>query len=173
MKLIEINQQEYKKSLNVFSIAFVVTFALLSLIFGSVFIALFAEPITDPQTQSNFKYNVAGVVLALVTMAMIINSVKRHPYLTSVYFVWKLKQLQNRIYRKLVKIKQAHSEGDKNADIILAFYFQSLKYVYELDNNTLTISSVNQEIERLKQKLGEQQVHDSIEAFEPSMLDNY
>lgn len=170
MKLQQIEKSIYRKKLNVVSVGFIAVFALMSLIFGTLLIATFAEPILDPESQSNFRYNLLGVVLALVTMAMIANMVKGHKYLQEVYYVWQLKQIHNSIYRKLVKIKAKQIEGDYNAKIILAFYYKTLKQVYELDNNTLTISTVDMEINKLQQQLGVDEFEHCVDQFDKKLL---
>ena len=170
MKLQPIEKSIYRKKLNIVSVGFIALFALLALIFGSIFIAAFGEPVLTSETQSNFRYNLLGVVLALVTMAMIANSIKGHKYLEEVYYVWQLKQIHNSIYRKLAKIKAKQIEGDDNAKIILAFYYKTLKQVYELDNNTLTISNVDMEINKLQQQLGVDQYENYAAQFEKEML---
>lgn len=44
MKIVDIEKAVYRKKLKLVSIAFVAVFAVLSLIFGSLFIMLFASP---------------------------------------------------------------------------------------------------------------------------------
>ena len=81
--------------------------------------------------------------------------------------------MHNAIYRKLAKIKAAQAEGDESTLVILAFYYQTLKQVYELDDNTLTINNVNLEIDKLKQKLGDETYEQYVHQFEKSMLNAY
>lgn len=173
MKIQSVNKADYRKKLNQFTIAFVILFAVLALVFGSVFIALFATPIVDPETQSNFRYNLGGVIFALVTMGLIINTIKTHEFLKDIYYVWQLKQTHNAIYRKLAKIKAAQADGDENTLIILSFYYQTLKQVYELDDNTLTIKNVHEEIEKLQQKVGEERFEQYVHQFDKNMLNAY
>ncbi|MFD2166883.1 DUF3087 family protein [Thalassotalea euphylliae] len=170
MKIENIDKTVYRKKLNNVSVAFVAVFAAFALLFGTLLIAAFGEPIIDPETQSNFRFNLLGVILALVTMAMIANSVKGHKYLHEVYYIWQLKQIHNSIYRKLVKIKGKQIEGDDNALIILAFYYKTLKMVYELDNNTLTINNVNMEINKLQQSMGVEEFENKANQFDKTML---
>ena len=174
----------YRKKLNIVSVTFVLTLAVLALVFGSVFIALFStstltagvDTVANPDMQSNFRYNLAGVVLALVTMGMIANMIKGHDYFKEVYYVWRLKQLHNRIYRKLVKVKAAQASEDKtistNAQIILAFYYTTLKQVYELDDNTLTIAKVESDIEKLQQQSGLETLDSLVKQFDKALLSN-
>lgn len=173
MKFKEVDKALYRKRLNKVIAVFVVTFAILAVVFGSVLIALFGQPIVDPETQSNFKFNVAGVVLALLFMSMVMNQVKRHIFLQDIYYVWQLKQIHNRIYRKLVKIKKASESNDDNALIILAFYYRSLKQVYQLDDNTLTISKVNQDISDITHQLAEQNFDEVADKFDEKLLASY
>ena len=70
-----------------------------------------------------------------------------------------LKQIQNIIYRRLKNIKLAANnheyEPDIDAFIVLNFYYRSLIQVYNLDNNTLTISSVEKELQTLNEKMSD------------------
>lgn len=174
MKIQDINKADYRKKLNQITVAFIIIFATLAIVFGAILIAIFAQPVAEGATASNFKYNLAGVIMALVTMAMLANSLKKHVFVQDIYYVWQLKQLHNRIYRKFKDIKQAFEQGNDQAKIVLAFYYKTLKQVYELDDNTLTIANVNAEITRLQQQFGEQGFEQLAAKFDKSMLkDNY
>ena len=173
MQLKPVNKSLYRQRLNKVIAVFVIAFALLSVLFGTILIDLFAEPIVDPETQSNFKYNVLGVVLALLFMSMLLNQIKRHEFLQDIYYVWQLKQVHNKIYRKLAKIKQAAKEGDSNALIVMSFYLKSLKQVYELDNNTLTLDSLERDTQALKNQLGDRDFDQQAAQFEEKMLTSF
>lgn len=170
MKLRTVNKSQYRKILNKAIFAFVAIFALLSLAFGTILIAIF----TTPESTSNFKYNLAGVILALLFMAMIINQIRHKPWFADIYYVWQLKQIQNQIYRKLAKIKK-NLNSDQPADkkqalVILSFYYLSLKFVYQLDDNTLTMSSVDKELERLASLAEPENLAQLSEQFEQQLL---
>jgi low affinity Fe/Cu permease len=173
MEILDVNKAVYRKTLNKVIVGFVVTFAILAVLFGSVLIGLFAEPIVDPTTQSNLRYNVAGVILALICMSFLLNTYKRHERLKEVYYVWQLKQLHNKIYRKLKKIKAAAAENDVDALIILAFYFKTLKLVYELDDNTLTINAVELELEAIGEQLSPLNCDEQATKFDQKLLTSF
>ena len=65
MKLIEIDKALYRKRLNIVIVAFIATLTVVALLFGAVLIELFATPITSPEV-SNFRFNLLGVILALI-----------------------------------------------------------------------------------------------------------
>jgi hypothetical protein len=84
--------------------------------------------------------------------------------------VWQLKQLQNKIFRKLKSVQQAAKDNNRDALVILSFYYQSLSLVYNLDNNTLTISNVNNELDKLQQCIDAAGYSIDVEEFTPEML---
>ncbi|MGS0680318.1 DUF3087 domain-containing protein [Shewanella sp. 125m-7] len=171
MQLIEIDKQAYRKHTNLVIMSFVAALAILSLVFGALLIHFFGSQATvSGESTGNFHLNFIGVLLALGTCSAVLNSQKQKPFFKEVYYVWRLKQLHNQIYRKLAKIKQAADKNDTNAFIILSFYFVSLKQVYTLDNNTLTISTVDKDLSQLNDKIASLGLSITPEQFEPQML---
>lgn len=147
MTLKEIDKATYRKNLNRIIIGFIASFAILGVGFGQLLIIVFSSPEAD-----NFKYNLAGVLLALTLCGAILNGFKNHVYFNEIYYVWQLKQCQNRIYRKLKKVKQARDNSEVAAFELLYFYYTSLQQVYQLDDNTITLNTINTELEALKEK---------------------
>ncbi|QBG34673.1 DUF3087 family protein [Litorilituus sediminis] len=195
MQLIDINKAEYRKKLNIVIVGFLVTLLSLSLLFGSVLISVFSdvpyamatqdsaskveqvdtvqEGSKEEQSPSNFKFNLLGVILALLACAAILHSLRKHTLFTEIYYVWQLKQIQNQIYRKLKQIKQSAESQDEVALIILCFYYQSLRQVYQLDDNTLTMSTVELEINRLNDIISANGLTISAAQFDKSLLSSY
>lgn len=153
MELQKINKEEYRKKMNVLLIGLVASLAISAIGFGTLLIELFGvkESIAGEST-GNFHLNLFGVVLAIALNAFIASKIKTHPYLNEAVYVWNLKQIHNQIYRKLKKIKAAADEGNRNALTVLYFYYTTQKQVYELDNNTLTMNSVDSSIEHIKKE---------------------
>ncbi|OKY24940.1 DUF3087 family protein [Thalassotalea sp. PP2-459] len=177
MQLQNIDKTLYRQRLNRIIISFILSLTLLSLLFGSLFISVFSdnsinfEMANNTDAPSNFSYNLAGVICALVVCAALLHRLRKTAYFHQVYYVWQLKQLHNKIYRKLNIINNmAMENGDHQALIILNFYYQSLKQVYQLDDNTLTMSSVNQKHQAVKEKAEQQQLQLDKEQFTENML---
>ncbi|MGL5396054.1 MAG: DUF3087 family protein, partial [Shewanella sp.] len=110
------------------------------------------------------------VILALLLCSAIVYQLKTQPFLKEIYYVWQLKQLQNRIYRKLNKIKAAATSNDINSLITLLFYFTSLRQVYLLDDNTLTLSAVDKELSQVQKQCEALGLTLSAEQFEVELL---
>ncbi|MEW6992270.1 DUF3087 family protein [Colwelliaceae bacterium 6441] len=181
MNIIEIDKAKYRHRLNRVIVGFIAILAILSIIFGSVLIAIFAEQsiavstvLSENEPSSNFKYNFIGVIFALLACAALLNRLKTQTYFYEIYYVWRLKQLHNLIYRKLTKIKSAAFDAnDIDAMIVLNFYYKSLKQVYLLDDNTLTISKVNNEEQKLVELLTNKNIIITTEQFSKEMLSSF
>jgi hypothetical protein len=189
MQLIDINKDRYRKHLNAVIVGFIISLLGMSLLFGTVSISLFstiddtnavilanfqANNGTDkPELATNFRYNLLGVIIALLANAVILQRLKRSHYFKEIYYVWQLKQQQNLIYRKFNNIKAACDAGDKKAFIILYFYYQSQLQVYQLDDNTLTLSSVEKKFTVIKEKAEQQGYKIVASDFDKTLLANY
>ncbi|EHU4926398.1 DUF3087 family protein [Vibrio vulnificus] len=149
----QINKEEYRKKGNIVIVAFLLAFACSAIAFSTLLIALFGnKEIVEGESTGNFVWNLLGVLIAFVSALSIMNQIKTHRYFDELLYVWKLKQSHLKIYRKLNILKNAaHNEHNEKAITILKFYYQTQQQVFELDNNTLTIKSVLNELERIRQ----------------------
>lgn len=170
MKLQQIDKTLYRSNMNLFMVALVLALIICSLGFGAGLIALFGIEAVPGQPTGNFHWNLLGVILALLLCSTIVYQLKTQPFLKEIYYVWQLKQLQNRIYRKLNKIKAAATSNDRNALITLLFYFTSLRQVYLLDDNTLTLSAVDKELSQVQKQCEALGLTLSAEQFEVELL---
>jgi len=168
MQLINIDKKRYRQHLNIVIVGFIITLLALSLGIGQLLIAGFGLV-----GQSNFKYNLLGVVLALLGCAAILHTIKKTIFFTEIYYVWQIKQIHNSIYRKLKKIKIAADNNEEQALIILTFYYQTLQQVYQLDDNTLTINTVKKELLKIEELIANKNLMICAEQFEIKLLTSY
>jgi hypothetical protein len=181
MKIIEIDKKIYRKNLNIVIISFIATFTILALVFGTILITIFASDValvdsTTGQTNSNFKFNLLGVILALLASGGILHQLRHNVFFKEIYYVWRLKQLHNTIYRRLKKIKTAAKNDrdvDINALIVLNYYYIGLKQLYLLDDNTLVLSTLHRNIEELNAILISNNIEITSDQFEQEMLASY
>jgi hypothetical protein len=123
--------------------------------------------------ESNFKYNFLGVFLALLSCGVILNKLKRTSFFTEIYYVWQMKQVHNKIFRKLKYIKKALKNDDETAMLILTFYYQGLIQIYQLDDNTITMPTLTKDIEKLEAQISEKGISVNIEDFELTMVKSF
>jgi hypothetical protein len=176
MQLEDIDKVLYRKRLNIVIIGFVSSLLILSLVFGSLLISFFGDVALSANVDgesSNFRYNLLGVMLAVLACAAVLHQLKHKPLFKEIYYVWQLKQLHNRIYRKHKKIKLAAKADDVNALIILNFYYHTRKQVYKLDDNTLTLSALEKDITALDEQIKNKNLSVTLEQFDQSLLGSY
>ncbi len=137
MQLKEIDKSLYSKRVKVVFAGIVVALLVLTLVLSTLFIQLFSTP-----DAPHFWHNLAGVVVAAFIVVWGMNRLRRHPYLNEVAYVWDLKQMLNRIYRKQKKIEAAAEQGDQQALLIMNFQLRGSKQLYQLDDNTVTLDSL-------------------------------
>ncbi|MEZ8013864.1 MULTISPECIES: DUF3087 family protein [Vibrio] len=171
MKLQKINKEEYRKKMNLLLVSLVGSLALFAIVFGTILIELFgsATSITGEST-GNFHLNVLGVILSVALNAFIASRVKGHDYFKEALYVWNLKQTHNQIYRKLKRIQPKAEQGDREALTILYFYYTTQKQVYDLDNNTLTIKTVQQSLDNIVELSDKWSIELDIEAFSKDLI---
>ncbi|MDD1827676.1 DUF3087 domain-containing protein [Photobacterium sp. ZSDE20] len=171
MKLQKINKDEYRKKMNLLLVSLVGSLAVFAIVFGTILIDLFGsgQSIAGEST-GNFHLNVLGVILSVALNAFIASRVKGHDYFKEALYVWNLKQVHNQIYRKLKRIQPKAEQGDRDALTVLYFYYTTQKQVYDLDNNTLTIKTVQQSLDNILELSEKWSIELDIEAFSKDLI---
>ena len=174
MMLVEVDKARYRQHLNRVIAVFIACLALSSLLCGQLLIAFFGnQAVSSGESTGNLHLNFLGVLLGFAICAWGLYQQRHRDYFREIYYVSRLKALQNRIYRKLKKIRQAGEQGDIDALTILVFYFSSQKLVYLLDDNTLTLSQVDREIEATKARIAALGLNIGPQDFDESLLEKF
>ncbi len=168
MKLIEIDKPRYRRHLNLVFGGIAVTLIVLSLAVSTLLIELFGTP-----GGSNFWLNLGGVVMAAVVVVIVLQKLRRHPFMREVVYVWDLKQQLNRIYRKQRRLQAAVDDNDPDALLIMNFFYRGSKQLYELDDNLVTHDELVDKIRHHDKLLESAGLSTSTDAYEPSMLDRF
>jgi len=168
MKLTEIDKKRYRKHLNRVFAGIVVVLTAIAIGTSAILIELFGTP-----DESNFWLNVAGVVVGAAAVVTILQKLRRHPFMTEVVYVWDLKQMLNRVYRKESKLEAAAEAGDPDALVALNFFYRGSKQLYELDDNLVTIEQLIDKIRHHDKRLADAGLTTDTDAFDPDMLDRF
>ncbi|MBE0369500.1 DUF3087 domain-containing protein [Pseudoalteromonas aurantia] len=137
MLLEAINKARYRKHLNYVIGACVVALTGGSLGVAQCLIALFPDP-----DGSHFHWNLLGVIVTSLMVAMVLLKVRRHSYMYEVVYVWDLKQALNKITRKMTKLKTAAEQGNVDAMLAIQFSYTASKQLWELDDNLITMDDL-------------------------------
>ncbi|MFC5077839.1 hypothetical protein VTH8203_02402 [Vibrio thalassae] len=138
MKLQAIDKQLYRSRLNIVMVACIATLAISSLAISQALIYLFPSP-----SGSNFHWNLLGVIVGAIGLVLVLLKLKTHPKMREVVYVWELKQTLNLIYRKNRKLLAAAEKGNADAMLALQFSYEGSRQLWQLDDNTITMSSLN------------------------------
>lgn len=174
MKINTIDKERYRQRTNIIIGAFLFVLAVSAVSFSTVLIALFGNTqIIEGESTGNFTWNVIGVVIAIAVTLSLFNQAKHHEYFAEIYYVWRLKQLHLRIYKKLPQIESAAMNKNQHAVAILKFYYLTQKQIFELDNNTLTLSSVERELKKIEQRELDWQLSITGKEIDEAWLDDF
>ncbi len=168
MKLIKIDKQKYRKHLNVVIISSIIVFACLSLGISQALISIYPSP-----DGSHFHWNLIGVIIGALIVALILNKIKHHPFMTEVKYVWDLKQVLNKVNRKSRKLNEAAEKGNINALTSLNFAYAGSRLLWELDDNTIVMDELTVEQAKIDSLAEKYQLELSTDRFELRLLDEF
>lgn len=165
MKLREIDKSRYRKHLKIVFAGIVVVMLVVSLLTSMLLIQLFSTP-----EASHFYHNLAGVIVAGVITVFALKSLRTHPFMHEVVYVWDLKYQLNRIYRKQHKIEPLLEQNHVNAIIIMNFMYKGSRQLYTLDDNTITIDALVAKSLALDTRIKEANLTISTDDYDQAML---
>ncbi|MBF7073563.1 DUF3087 domain-containing protein [Glaciecola sp. MH2013] len=137
MKLIKVDKRRYRKHLNYLIIACIAALLIGSLGISQTLIALYPD-----ESGSHFHWNLTGVVITSAIVGFALNKIKHHDFMTEVYYVWRLKQVLNKIHRKMMKLKSAADSGDVVAMTAIQYSYAGSRLLWELDDNTIIMDQL-------------------------------
>ena len=137
MRLINIDKARYRQHLNRVIIACIVGLTVGSLAISQTLIALFPD-----ESGIHFHWNLLGVAITGVTIAYLLNKYRHHDYMTEMAYVWDLKQVLNKINRKMPKLKAASELGNVDALIAINYSYAGSRLLWQLDDNTITMDQL-------------------------------
>jgi hypothetical protein len=77
--------------------------------------------------QTHFTLNLAGFVIAVLSVAYTVYRLRDHPFMDEVVYVWNLKKQLNLIYRKQHKIEPLIEDNNVDAMVIMNYMYQGSK----------------------------------------------
>ncbi|WP_296058195.1 DUF3087 family protein [uncultured Amphritea sp.] len=168
MQLKQINKERYSKHYKQIMIGIVILLAAIALSVSTVLIQLIGS-----EDGNNFWLNVSGVVVGGIVVVSLLRRYRNHEYMYEVIYVWDLKQMLNKIYRKQRKIKEAVEAGDRDAMVIMNWSYNGSEQLYNLDNNTITMEDLHRSMRELNQTIEKHGFSVTTDEFSPQMLDKF
>ena len=168
MKLQKIDKQLYRSRLNIVIVACIAVLAVSSLTISQALIFLFPS-----ESGSHFHWNLLGVIVSAIGVVMTLIKLKTHPKMHEVVYVWELKQALNLIYRKKRKLDAAAEQGNADAMLALQFSYDGSRQLWQLDDNTITMDSLNKAQAKLDELVEEHGVTIDIANYHSEILKSF
>tara|TARA_R110002167_G_scaffold305989_5_gene510367 strand:+ start:623 stop:1132 length:510 start_codon:yes stop_codon:yes gene_type:complete len=148
MILQNIEKATYRKNLNKVLACSIVALLVIALGVSSLLIHFIGK-----EGESNFVLNLIGVCVSAGIVGAVLYRIRLSPFMAEVFYVWRLKQEINAIYRHSAKLKPALESNNRNALTIAYYNFKASIQLYELDDNDLTLSSIREDLLALETKI--------------------
>jgi len=168
MQLRQIDKNRYRKHYKIVFAAIVIALIVISLVSSTLLINWFSSA-----DESHFILNLVGVVVAALVVSYAVYNFRDHPFMNEVVYVWNLKQQLNKIYRKQHKIEPLIEDNNVDAMVIMNYMYQGSKQLYELDDNTITMTDLAIKARHLNTKLDENSLKLTTDDYHPDMLDQF
>jgi len=123
--------------------------------------------------ESHFTLNLAGFVVAVLSVAYTLYRFRNHPFMDEVVYVWNLKKQLNLIYRKQHKIEPLIEDNNVDAMVVMNYMYQGSKQLYELDDNTITLDDLAIRSSHLNTKLEEQGLKLTTDDYDSGLLGQF
>ncbi len=168
MQLKEIDKGRYRKNFRLVFAGIIVALTVVALGSSTLVIQFFGTP-----GESHFWFNLAGVVFAAIVVVFMLTKLRDHPFMREVVYVWDLKQQLNRIYRKQNKIEPLVEDDDRDAMIVMNYFYRGSKQLYELDDNTITMDTLGIKLRALEKRMEGLGMNASTDTYHPDMLERF
>lgn len=168
MKLIKINKARYRRHLKCVFTGCAIGLALGSLAVSQLLIILFPDA-----SGSHFHWNLLGVAVTGLAIGCLLNKYRKHSFMVEVVYVWELKQLLNKINRKMSRLNTAALQGNANAILAIHYSYAGSRLIWELDDNTLTMDELavkQAELDSLARKFN---VSLNVDEYDGAMLSQF
>ncbi|GAL22501.1 hypothetical protein JCM19235_4017 [Vibrio maritimus] len=165
MQLQSIDKQLYRSRLNIVIVACIVSLSVSSLAISQSLISFFPS-----ETGSHFHWNLLGVVVSALGLGFSLLKLKTHPKMKEVVYVWLLKKELNLIYRKNRKLQAAAEQGNADAMLALQFSYEGSRQLWQLDDNTIVMTSLNAAQSKLDGLIEEYNLQLDISNYQSGLL---
>ena len=165
VQLRKIDKAVYQERRSRIQWAMIAALFALSLLFSELYRFLFVAG------ESSFWLNAAGVATGAGIVLSVLVRLRNTPYFDEVNYVWMLKQELNRIYRAQKKLDAALADGRRDALIIRLYNLEASRQVYDLDDNTLTMTELVRDLDELRERIRNEDLAISTADYRPELLE--
>ena len=161
------NPEQYRQQTRRSTVYIALTFILLALLLSGL-----AVMVLGVQGGDNFRLNLVGVLVALVTTLLLVRyQFWSQPWMAAAVYGWQLKRSLMKVTNVMHHVTAAIMAGDVSAMKLLRFYHLGVTQLYQLDANSSALSQMVREIDLHKARLEALGVDTEQTRLDPAWID--
>ena len=144
-----VSPEQYRQQTRRSTLYIALTFVVLALLLSGL-----AVMALGVQGGDNFRLNLAGVVVALITTMLLVRYLFwAQPWMAPAVYGWQLKRSLMKVTNVMHHVTAGVMAGDVSAMKLLRFYHLGVTQMYQLDANSSALSQMVHEIDLHKARL--------------------
>ncbi len=161
------NPEQYRQQTRRSTVYIALTFILLALLLSGL-----AVMVLGVQGGDNFRLNLVGVLVALVTTLLLVRYLFwSQPWMAAAVYGWQLKRSLMKVTNVMHHVTAGIMAGDVSAMKLLRFYHLGVTQMYQLDANSSALSQMVREIDLHKARLEALGVDTEQTRLDPAWID--
>lgn len=158
---------QYRQQTRKSTLIVVLVFAVLAMSLSTLAAAVFGGP-----EASNFRWNLAGVLLGLGIAVVLVRHVFWHqPWMAAAVYGWQLKRSLMKVTNAMHQVEAGVQAGSPEAMKLLRFYHLGLGEMHRLDGNPQALNDLVGQIETHRQAMQAMNLSTDQYQLDPAWLD--
>lgn len=163
-----LDPQLYRQQTRKSTLVVLVIFAVLAMSLSALVVALFGSP-----EGSNFRWNLAGVLLGLIATIMLVRSLFWHQnWMQPAVYGWQLKRSLMSVTNVMHQVEAGVQAGSPEAMKLLRFYHLGQLEMHRLDGNPQAADDLSKQMEQHRKAMLEKGLSIEQYRFDPAWLNN-
>lgn len=163
-----VSPEQYRQQTRKSTLIVAVVFAVLAMSLSTLAVALFGT-----EEGSNFRWNLAGVLVGLAFTIMLVRKVFwTQPWMASAVYGWQLKRGLMSITNVMHQVEAGVKAGSPEAMKALRFYHLGLAEMHKLDGNPQALNDLGGEVDRHREAMLERGLAVDQYQLDPAWLGN-
>ncbi|WP_028615187.1 DUF3087 domain-containing protein [Halopseudomonas pelagia] len=162
-----LDPQQYRQQTRKSTLIVAVVFAVLAMSLSALAVAMFGSP-----EVSNFRWNLAGVLLGLaIAIALVRNVFWTQPWMAAAVYGWQLKRSLMSVTNAMHQVEAGVKAGSPEAMKLLRFYHLGLGEMHNLDGNPQALNDLGGQIDKHREAMLEMGLSIDQYQLDPAWLD--
>lgn len=162
----KLDPTNYRQRTRKSSLILIVVFAALGMALASLLVIIWGTP-----GGNNFRLNLLGVVLGLITTLLLVKLVFiKQPFMQEAIYGWHLKRNLMRVTNKMHTIKDLAAKDHTQALQLLHFYHLALEQMHSLEGDDTALLELKADKLATEEKMQRLKINTDLNYLDPAWL---